>query len=180
MGKPIEILDGRFVYLRRLLRSDLDCFCAWYSNAQVTRFLAMKPLSRAEAKRMFEHLLDDSNGVYFGVIKKGEERPIGYVFLAHISKSHKVARELGIVIGEESLWGHGYGSEAAKLMLEYGFKQLGLHRIELLVFDFNQRARNMYSKLGFVEEGVLREARLVDRQWHDVIMMGMLESEFGK
>ena len=83
----------------------------------------------------------------------------------------------GIVIGDKDPCGHGYGSEATKLMLEYGFRKLGLHRIELLVLDFNQRARYMYKKSGFAQEGTLREARLVDGNWHDIILMSVLERE---
>lgn len=127
---------------------------------------------------MFHQLLNDPNGVYRGIVKKDDERIIGYVFLAHILRSHRVAREFGIVIGDKKLWGHGYGSETTKLMLEYGFKQLKLHRIELIVLDSNERALHMYRNLGFVEEGVQREARLIEDKWHDVISLGILEKEY--
>ena len=122
------ILNGERIYLRPLQESDLIEFCEWYSDDQVTKFLGMKPLSEEKAKAMLNQLLNDPNGVYFGIIKKDEERIIGYVFLAHILKSHRVARELGIVIGNKNLWGHGYGREATNLLLEYGFKKLKLHR----------------------------------------------------
>lgn len=85
---------------------------------------------------------------------------------------------MGIVIGDKNLWGHGYGNEATKLILEYGFKHLKLHRIQLMVLDFNKRAQHLYKKLGFVVEGIQREARLVNGEWHDVILMGILEKEF--
>jgi len=171
---------GVRVYLRPILESDIEDFCVWFSDDEVVHFLGMKPLPRDKVEAMFNQLMNDSNGVYFGIIKKDEEkeRIIGYVFLAHISKSHRVAREFGIVIGDKDLWRHGYGSEAARLMLKYGFKSLKLHRIELLVLDFNERALHMYRKLGFVEEGVQREARLIDGEWHNVTIMSMLEQEF--
>ncbi len=78
------------------------------------------------------------------------------------------------------MWDHGYGSEATNLLLEYGFKTLKLHRIQLLVLDFNKRVQQLYRNLGFVEEGVQRETRLVDGEWHDVILMSMLEKEYKK
>jgi len=168
------LLEGEQVFLRPLRESDCDDFCAWYNDFQVTAFLGMKPLSKDRAKTEFNKMLNDSNGVYFGIIKKDQKRIIGYVFLAQILKSHRVAREFGIVIGDKNLWNCGYGSEAAKLMLEYGFEHLKLHRIELLVLDFNERAQHMYRNLGFKEEGVQREARLVDGKWHNVILMAML------
>jgi RimJ/RimL family protein N-acetyltransferase len=138
----------------------------------------MEPLSRDKAKIMFNQLLNEPNGVYFGIIKKDNEGIIGYVFLAHILKSHKIAREFGIVIGDRKLWGHGYGSEATKLMLEYGFKHLKLHRIELLVLDSNKRALRMYRSQGFVQEETQREARLIEDKWCDVILLAVLEKEY--
>ncbi|MCW4019667.1 MAG: GNAT family N-acetyltransferase [Candidatus Bathyarchaeota archaeon] len=176
----VLILDGEGVYLRPLQESDGETFPAWLSDGQVTRFLGMQPLTRRRAKALFDQLLNDPNGVYFGIIKKPENRMICYVFLAHILKSHKVAREFGVITGNKEFWGQGYGIEATRLMLEYGFKTLGLHRIQLIVLDFNERALRMYRKIGFVVEGFQREARLVDGKWHNVIMMSMLDHEFAK
>jgi len=174
------VIGGERIYLRPLHESDLEDFYIWYKDSQVTKFLGMKPLTRGKARALLRRLLNDSNGVYFTIIKKDEKRTIGYVFLADILKSHKVALELGIVIGDKDLWGQRYGSEAIKLAIGYGFKRLKLHRIQLIVLDFNKRARHTYRKLGFVEEGVQREARLVGGRWHDVIMMGMLKKEYTK
>lgn len=109
------ILDGENVYLKVLTESDVDDFCVWYSDGQVTRFIGVKPLPRSVAKTFFNRMLTESNGVYCGIFKKNEDRIIGYVFLTDILKSHRVAREFGIVIGEKNLWGCGYGSESTKL-----------------------------------------------------------------
>jgi RimJ/RimL family protein N-acetyltransferase len=172
------ILEGEHVHLRPLQKQDFEAFCAWYGDDQVTRLLGMEPLSKDKAKIMFNQLLNDQNGVYFGIIKKDNEGIIGYVFLAYILKSHKVAREFGIVISDKKLWGHGYGSEATRLMLEYGFKHLKLHRIELLVLDSNERALHVYRNQGFVQEGIQREARLIEDKWHNVILLGILQKEY--
>lgn len=96
----------------------------------------------------------EPGGEYFGIVKKSDGSLSGYIFLAEILKSHRVARELGIVIGDEENWEQGYGSEASGLILDYGFSKLGLHRVELLVLEFNKRARRVYEKLGFVVEGL--------------------------
>lgn len=87
------ILDGEYIYLKSLQQSDFENFCRWYSDGQVTKFIGTTPLSRDKLKALFNQLLSDSKGVYFGIIKKDYERIIGYVFLAHISKSHRVCRE---------------------------------------------------------------------------------------
>ena len=143
----------------------------------MTRYLGMRPLSRDQAEDSFRQLMAESDGEYFGIVKKSDGSLIGYIFLVGIMRSHRVARELGIVIGDEDDWGHGYGSEASRLILDYGFSKLGLHRVELLVLECNNRARRVYEKLGFVVEGLQREARLIDGKWHNVIQMGLLEGE---
>ncbi len=171
-------LDGEGVYLRPLRESDVEDFCAWFSDEQVTRFLGMEPLSEDRAKELFDQVLNDPSGVYYGIVKRDGEKIIGYVFLAQILKSHRVAREFGIVIGDKTQWGLGHGGEAARLMLGFGFKHMKLHKIELLTMDFNERARRVFMKLGFKEEGVHRESRLVDGEWRDVISMGILEKEY--
>ena len=72
----------------------------------------------------------------------------------------------------------GLGTEATRLIVGYGFEQLGLHRIELLVYAFNPRAQRVYEKVGFVTEGVLRDVLRWDGEWVDAITMSMLATEW--
>lgn len=87
---------------------------------------------------------------------------------------HNQAMEFQIALGGPSVFGKGYGSEATKAVVDYGFEVIGLHRITLHVVDFNTRAQRVYGKLGFHSEGVLREAWLSDGDWSDVIMMAAI------
>jgi RimJ/RimL family protein N-acetyltransferase len=74
--------------------------------------------------------------------------------------------------------GKGYGSEAIKWVLEWGFLAAGLHRVSIACFSFNEGARRLYERLGFVVEGRAREVVWKNGGWHDSIMMGMLEGEW--
>lgn len=74
-------------------------------------------------------------------------------------------------------FGQGYGTEATRLMLDYAFDVVGVHRVTLEVFDFNKRAQRVYEKCGFVREGVQREALYWDGQWHDTIDMAVLAGD---
>ena len=74
--------------------------------------------------------------------------------------------------------GQRFGTEATKLMLEYGFGKLNFHRIELEVFSFNTRAIHVYEELGFVHEGMKRECRYYDHQYYHAVMMSILEQEY--
>ncbi|MFE1775078.1 GNAT family N-acetyltransferase [Streptomyces sp. NPDC059008] len=70
--------------------------------------------------------------------------------------------------------GRGLGSEATRLLLDYAFERVGLHRVQLEVFAFNARARRAYEKCGFEVEGRMREALHWDGAWHDVLVMAAL------
>lgn len=72
----------------------------------------------------------------------------------------------------------GLGSEATRLLVDYAFTHLPLHRIELEVFAFNPRAQRVYEKAGFVVEGRRRDALLFDGERIDAIMMSILKPEW--
>ena len=83
-----------------------------------------------------------------------------------------------ITIGEKDAWGLGYGSEATALMLEHAFERLGLHRVALSVFAFNERAIRAYRKAGFVVEGRARQSIWRDGRYWDELQMSMLDSDW--
>ena len=83
-----------------------------------------------------------------------------------------------ITIGEQDAWGHGYGSEATQLMIDHAFGTLGLHRIALFVFEFNERAIRAYRRCGFVVEGRSRESVWRDGRWWDELAMSILDSDW--
>ncbi|MEC3557614.1 GNAT family protein, partial [Bacillus thuringiensis] len=71
-----------------------------------------------------------------------------------------------------------YGSEAMKLLLDYAFLELNLHRVSLRVFSFNHKAIKLYEKIGFVHEGSSRQSLYRNGAWHDIVHMGLLQSEY--
>ena len=83
-----------------------------------------------------------------------------------------------ITIGERDAWGRGYGGEATSLMVDHALGSLGLHRVALSVFAFNERAIRAYERVGFVHEGRAREAIWRDGRWWDEIHMSVLEPEW--
>ncbi|MBU2993358.1 GNAT family protein [Octadecabacter sp. 1_MG-2023] len=85
---------------------------------------------------------------------------------------------LAIGLLDEDMLGKGIGTRAMRLVLSYAFDTLNMHRVALRAIDYNVRAVAAYKKLGFVEEGRLRENAWFADQWHDDIMMGLLASEY--
>lgn len=74
--------------------------------------------------------------------------------------------------------GRGHGKNGFKLMLDYCFYELNMHRAWLLVAEFNEKAFNLYKKLGFIEEGIQRERLFRNGKYHNYIMMSILEEEY--
>lgn len=74
--------------------------------------------------------------------------------------------------------GRGFGTEATRLIVGHGFEQLGLRRVQLEVYGNNPRARRVYEKVGFVLEGVRREAAFRDGEWVDEVLMAILDREW--
>ena len=99
---------------------------------------------------------------------------IGFNELEHIGRKATV----GLFIGESEHRGKGYGAEASRLLLDYGFKHLNLHNIMLHVNSNNEQGIACYKKVGFREFGRRRESVYVNGQYYDNVHMDILRSEF--
>ena len=84
---------------------------------------------------------------------------------------------IGIALGRQYI-GRGYGTDAMRVIVSYGFREMGLHRIQLGVTPFNAAGIRAYEKAGFVEEGRLRESVLHDGRWYDEVLMSILDHEW--
>jgi len=106
-------------------------------------------------------------------------RFIGVVRLWRISERNRSCM-LTIFIGNRAHWGKGYGTDALRLVLRHAFGPMNLHRVELHVFEFNPRAVRCYEKVGFVHEGVRREALRRSERFYDIYVMGITAEEFAR
>jgi RimJ/RimL family protein N-acetyltransferase len=173
------VIPGKKVRLRAYRDDDLKNAYAFINSQAVTRYLhAMRPRSLAEEKAWLDRVMAGADpGAVGYAIESSDGEYLGGVGLMHIDPRNRSA-ELGIGIGRIEDWGRGYGTEAALLMLRHGFEELNLHRIHLRVYDYNARAQRSYAKLGFQEEGRLRQAHFRYGAWHDVVVMAILADEF--
>ncbi|MFI6919767.1 GNAT family N-acetyltransferase [Nonomuraea spiralis] len=109
-------------------------------------------------------------------IMAGDEY-VGEIVLNELNR-HNLSCNLRIALLGSRVFGKGYGTEAIELLLDHAFATTPLHRISLGVYAFNDRARHVYKKIGFVEEGVLRDDLLWDGEWHDAVTMSVLRPEW--
>lgn len=175
------MLTGKKVFLRPYKRSDLKYFLKWFNDPEVTQYLLMYlPMTEMAEEKYIEELAARSQTDVPFVIEAIEgniNKPIGTIGLHGIkSKDHNAI--FGIAIGEKEYWSKGYGTEAARLLIDYGFQQLNLHRISSDAFDFNERSIRLHKRVGFKEEGRRRQDVFKNGQYHDEVQFGLLRSEW--
>jgi len=176
------MIIGERIRLRAIERDDIPRFVDWLNDPEVIAGLLINlPMSNWDETRWFEKLAE----------RPAEERPlaldarlpdaswkhIGNVGLHQIEWVNRSA-EFGILIGEKSFWDHGYGTEATLLTLKHGFETINLNRIYLHVFETNLRAVHVYTKIGFVPEGRLRQTLFRNGRYIDTHVMSVLRSEW--
>lgn len=176
---PVQMVSDH-VLLRQLAIADTDTYYAWVKDPEVVKYSLSKWLKRytkAEIEAWLRKTLADENTLNWGIVEKTSKNLIGHAGIAGIHKGNN-SGEYFILIGDRNSWNKGYGTEVTKLIVDYGFKELKLHRIMLTVSDVNIGAVKSYKKAGFVEEGVMREASMRDGKFHDKIVMAILDREW--
>src|SRR5512142_728288 len=175
------MIYGKRIRLRGVERSDVPLFQQWLNDPDVTEGLGMYlPLSLVDEEHWFEGLAksDPVERPLAIEIQDGDGwRLIGNLSFFNLEWTNSCA-ELGIIIGDKSVWNQGYGSESVCLLLQHGFETLNLPRIYLRVYSTNRRAIRSYEKVGFVLEGTLREAVYRHGRYADVHVMSVLRSEW--
>lgn len=176
----LPVLRGERVFLRAPERTDIPTFVGWFNDSLTTSFVTMRaPMSLAMEEQWFEGMLQrqGKDGYHFVMCRLDDGKPIGTIGLFELDLTNGSAG-IGITIGERSLWGRGYGTDAMHALLDFGFGQLRLERMWLDVYDFNVRARRSYDKAGFVLEGTRRRAMFKRGRYHDVHLMSILRDEW--
>ncbi len=168
------------VKLRKMTKEDTELYHKWRNDVEVMHStnpsLDVYPME--ETKEFVDHVILGTHAAKsYIMVEKGNEIPIGIVSLINIDYKNRNA-ECIIDIGEKEYWGKGYGSEGLKLLLDYVFYEMNLHRVYLKVFSFNDKAIHLYTKIGFQQEGSSRQSLFRDGEWHDIIHMGILQNEY--
>jgi len=174
-----SILEGQRVRLRPVQPGDLPKFAEWLADPEVRRWLAALPEAPTleDEVEWYEDSRANPDNVLWA-IESLDGQLMGTVELRVVPYAKRA--ELGIAIQDKSQWNHGYGTDAIRQVLDYGFADLHLNRIELTVDQENARGRRCYEKCDFSEEGVLRQHRIVDGAPVNTIVMAILRDEWSR
>lgn len=152
------VRKGRLVTLRTHVPANRTAFQRWYADPEIAGLLRhdLEPLSATQSRGYFDTFIlpSSARGLCFAIHERKTKRLIGTTALTDRTRSGNGESALfRIVIGEKERWGHGYGTEATRLVAEEAFDSLGLAEVRLEVFRHNERAINAYRRVGFEVTG---------------------------
>lgn len=180
--KPNVFLEGKNIYLRGLEEADAQGnYKYWFNDKDVCggnshhRF----PMAEESLKRYINGANNSSDRIILAIVDKLTDSHIGNISLQNINYINRSA-EFAIIIGEKDYWDKSIGRDAATLIIEHGFNSLNLNRIYCGTYSNNLGMQNMALALGFVKEGILREADFKEGNYVDIIKYGLLRKEYKK
>lgn len=173
------MLKGKNLYLSEIGKKDMEYIYKWFSDREFLKFYDYYPpvpKTKEYVDKIFTDYVNNEESIVFGIKLLKNGQIIGLAGYDDIIKENKVAT-LFIGIGNKDLRGKGYGKEALKILIDYGFSIMDLHKIQLNVLEFNKGAIALYEKVGFVKEGVYREFVLRNEKRYDLYLYGILKHE---
>jgi RimJ/RimL family protein N-acetyltransferase len=173
----MSFLIGDKIRLRPFELADAPAVVEWFSRHEVRRTTRQYlPLSLQKEEALLKQP-DTDRDMRLAIIAREDERLVGACGLHRIDIRARHS-EIGLVIGDPADWGRGFGSEAMRLVIGYGFRELNLNRIWLEVHEDNPAAIHLYEKLGFRREGTLRQHAFREGRYLDCHVMSVLAVEW--
>lgn len=166
-------LEGDNVELRTVEEEDLEFIRDAYNHPEVREYMShSRPFNLDQEREFFEEVVKSEESVNLAICLDGET-----IGLVEIKEEEEGVGEIGIWIGPEHQ-GEGYGSEASELLADYAFNELPYHKLVARAWQDNEASQGIWEKLGFEQEGKLREQVFNDGRYGDVYIYGLLRDEW--
>ncbi|WP_028545308.1 GNAT family N-acetyltransferase [Paenibacillus taiwanensis] len=167
------------LWLRALRADDAEDLFRYFSQDQVTEFYDLDSFTNCEQARelilSWGNRFEQQEGIRWGITLKGDDRVIGTCGYHNWSKEHFKA-EVGYELHPD-YWRQGIMSEAVHAIIQYGFEQLELHRIEAFIDPMNEASRKLLTKVGMQEEGLLRAYFFEKGKFVDASLFAILQTD---
>lgn len=174
-------LVGKTTYLRPVELSDTELIQKWHNDPKIrTRArIGELPVTYIKEENEIRIAKQTREEIYLMIVEKSNNRAIGFIRLNFIDT---VSRNmwLRIVVGDAKARGKNYAEDALRGVLEWLFSEQNVHRVTLETYETNTRAIKFFEKLGFKQEGLMREAVYVEGEYYNIVAFGLLRQEFEK
>jgi len=170
-----HFIEGKHIYLREVRLSDVnDEYYNWLNDHEISRFLETRffPQSITSITKYVESLVDSRESVFLAVIEKKTNKHIGNAKIGPINWIHRAAN-FALILGDKSIWGKGYGTQAIKLLVDYAAYTLNLNRLNETAYSNHARTIKMCLNAGFKIEGVMKKSRFFRGEYVDEVVLGL-------
>lgn len=169
--------------LRELTLDDAEFYFHHFNNEEIIEgscFPGPKDIetAKAELELFCINPFKEGKGIHWGIVRKSNSELIGTCGYYDWNKTSRRA-EIGYDLAP-AYWGQGIMKEALKAVLEYGFQEMGLNRIQAIIDSKNKRSMNLVQRLGFKKEGVLRQRSYFRGRFLDDVCFSILRKEWEK
>jgi len=173
-----QYYPGERIYFKAIEQSDESFLRGWLSDPRNWATLGrVLPIGQAREREWIDGLYKEGGDVVFLIVHRQSDRPIGSTGLHRVHAINRTA-VLGLLIGDVEYQGQGYGTEACRLLLKYGFEELNLNRIELGVLATNRAGVRAYEKAGLLREGCFRQACFRNGRYVDELRYAVLREDW--
>ena len=171
------------VELRYFNHSDFQQLMSWVDSHAFSLQWSGSSLNYPLDEQQLTRYVNNANqphseNLIYKAVDKETNKVVGHISLGKINRKNKTARICRILVGDEKSRGKGIGTAMIQEILHIAFKELGLHKVSLAVYDFNHSALACYKKVGFVTEGFIRECTKFNDAYWSYWEMSMLENEW--
>lgn len=164
------------VTIRKFKRDDIPKKVEWINNPDNNQYLHYDiPITISGTEKWFSSHEGETNR--YDAVIEADGIPVGTIGLLEIDYINSKA-EYYIAMGETAYKGKGVAKEATKLILEYGFDKINLNRIYLYTEVGNIDAQKLFERIGFMQEGLLRQDVLSHGKYTDRFAYGLLREEW--
>jgi ribosomal-protein-alanine N-acetyltransferase len=171
-------LVGNKIYLRPLERDDAPVIAPWINDPESRRmFRTNKPVNIQNEIDFIDRAGTSEHDLVLAIVLKENDHLIGFTGFHEIDFRNRHCL-FGIGIGDVEFQSKGHGTEATRLLVDHAFATMNLNRIQLLVYEYNERAIRVYDRIGFTKEGVLRQENYREGRYWDTWVMSILRDEW--
>jgi [ribosomal protein S5]-alanine N-acetyltransferase len=167
------------LFLREMTAEDVNSLLMLFGNPEVVKFIGMQPIKTIEQAnewlKWMGGFFAEKEGLRWGITLQ-DGTFVGSAGLHRWNKEAQYAK-IGCDIAFK-YWGNGYGQEAMRQIIEFGWEQMKLNRIEAEIVSGNEASVHVVEKLGFKKEGVLRQRLLKGGKFYDILIYSVLRSEY--
>ncbi len=170
-------INGNNIYLRKVCIDDVnEKYHHWMNDYEVTKFTESYffPSTKEDLEEYINAKQKDRNCIFLAIIFQENHQHIGNIKLGPINWIHRLA-DIGIIIGEKEYWGNGLAVESIRLVSDYAFSRLNLHKLTAGCYIDNIGSGKAFEKAGFIKEGTREKHLFHNGEYQDIVQYGMIK-----